>query len=82
MQRADKHYSAAEDQSSQLSGAEESGTTAIRKNEIKKIKDRGAKSQANSEEQGVAAEMHKSCTLKYGEFGSFLKRKSHCNYKY
>lgn len=48
----------------------------------KKIKDRGAKSHANSEEQGVVAEMHKSCTFKCGEFGSFLKRKSNCYYKY
>lgn len=60
-----------------------SGATAIRKRgRGKKIKDRGAKSHANSEEQGVVAEMHKSCTFKCGEFGSFLKGKSNCYYKY
>lgn len=47
----------------------------------KKIKDEGTKSQANSEEEGVVAEMQKGCTFKCGEFGSFLKTKSSCYYK-
>lgn len=41
-----------------------------------------SKIKASSEEEGVVAEMYKNCTCECGEFGSFLKRKSNCNYRY